>query len=136
MCIFQKSYALLGQSFSKFEKRGSFLGPTFSSKFFCQKNVINSPAMAPPNKNCVFFESSKTFFTMLKVYLYNLNFSLKLRKKLLSFNTVKTVFVDLKINTIFIGWWHYFSHFSDKKIYWKKLVPRNCPSFQILKKIV
>ena len=37
MCIFQKSYALLGQTFSKLENRGSFLGPTFFGTFFCQK---------------------------------------------------------------------------------------------------
>ena len=40
---------------------------------------------------------------MLKIYLYNLNFSLELQKKLLYFNTVKTVFVDLKKTQFLLG---------------------------------
>ena len=42
MCIFQKSYALLGQTFSKFKMRVSFLEPTFFGTFFCQKYGKNS----------------------------------------------------------------------------------------------
>ena len=44
VCIFQKSYALLGQTFSKFKKKGSFLRPTFFGTFFCQKYGKNSAA--------------------------------------------------------------------------------------------
>ena len=68
MCIFQKSYALLGQTFSKFKKRGSFLGPTFFGTFFFVRNT--GKIVPPPNKNSVFFKSTKTVFTVLKVYLY------------------------------------------------------------------
>ena len=52
MCIFQKSYALLGQTFSKFKMRGSFLGPTFFCTFFCQKYRKNSAAAQ--KKMCFF----------------------------------------------------------------------------------
>ena len=102
MCIFQKSYALLGQTFSKFKKRGSLLGSNFFGTFFFVRNM--GKIVRLPNKNSVFFKSTKTVFTVLKIYLYDLNFPLKLQKKLLFFNTVKTVYVDLKKkNTIFIG---------------------------------
>ena len=87
-------------------KRGAVSWNELFSVNFCVRNM--GKIVPPPNKNGVFFKSTKTVFTVIKIYLYNLNFSLKLQKKLLSFNTVKTVFVDLKKNTIFIGWRHFF----------------------------
>ena len=50
------------------------------------------------------------------------------------FNTVKSVLVDLKKKTPFLSRALFF-HVSDKKIYRKKLVAKNCPFFQIFKKL-
>ena len=73
-------------------KRGTVSCDQLFSVHFFVRNI--GKIVPPSNKNCAFFKSTNTVFTVLKVYLYNLNFSLKMQKKLLSFNTVKTVFVD------------------------------------------
>ena len=59
MCIFQKSYALLGKTFSKLEKKGSFLGPTFFGTFFCQK--YGEKKCRHPIKIVFFFNRQKSF---------------------------------------------------------------------------
>ena len=71
----------------------------FFGTFFCQESRENGAAA---KKNIVYFKLTKTRFTVLKINLYNLNFSLKLQRTFISFNTVKSVFVDFTINTIFL----------------------------------
>ena len=83
-----------------------------------------------PNKNGVFFKLTKIVFTVLKMYLYNLNFSLKLQKKLLSFNTVKTVFVDLKKTQFLLGGGTIFPTFLTKKCTEKSWSQETAPFFR------
>ena len=78
MCIIQKLYALLGLIFIKFEKRGTFMGPNFFGTFF----VKNMGKIVSHGKDRSFF----------------CNLSEKFRLYRYTFNTVKSVFVDLKKN--------------------------------------
>ena len=64
MCIFQKSYALLGQTFSKFKMRGSFTGPTFFGTFLCQEYGKNSAAI---QKKMCFLQIDKSDFKMSEI---------------------------------------------------------------------
>ena len=75
VCIFQKSYAYFCGILTKFQNRGTLRKQNFFGTIFCQENGKNSAAA---KKNSFFFKSTKTGFTVLKIYLCNQNFSLKM----------------------------------------------------------
>ena len=108
---------------------GRLIGQIFSGTLFFR----NMGKCRRLKKLVFFFILTKIDFTVLKLYLYYVNFSILFALKVRSFNTVKSVFVNL----ILFGRWKYFSHIPDQKTYRKNLVPRAvCPDFKILKKFV
>ena len=127
MCIFQKSCARYSDKLFQNLKRGAVSWDQLFSVHFFVRNM--GKIVPPPNKNSDFFKSTKTVFTVLKDRSFFCNLSEKFRLYRYTFNTVKTVFVDLKKTHFFLGGGTIFPIFLTKKMYRKKLVPRNCPSF-------
>ena len=70
-------------------------------------------------KNLFLFKSIKTGFTyidtFLKIYLYNLNVFLQIRKKFISFNRAKPVFIDLQKLLLFLNCCAIFPIFLTEK---------------------
>ena len=109
-------------------KRGAISWDQLFSVHFFVRNT--GKVVPPPNKNSVFFKPTKTVFTVLKDRSFFCNLSEKFRLYRYTFNTVKTVFVDLKKTHFFLGGGTIFPIFLKKKCTEKSWSQETAPHFE------